>query len=1155
MADYDLGTAHGRVVIDYDDKGSKAAQKDLQTLQARAAGLMGPLKNLGNQVRSFGMDFEENSAKLSKNAQLLAGAGTVLASMSGLFKNVAGSAGLLSGGIGIFKALSVSVAGVPEGMKNFPNVIQNIVRLAASITLLKAGAGAITGLVSRLGLVGKLGGVFTGLTAGIGALLSHIPGIGLLGGIFGGLGARITGLIGSSAIIARLTAGMGALGMTGGSLIGLITSIAKTAFGVMSLMKAFTAFASIAKFAAIGIAAVGLASVLLSGAMSVLGSVVGGTTTFVRGLFDAVGQLTGIAAILPGVLATAGLVMLTLKVGMAGFGKALKTVGGDQDKFNKAIADFGPNAKSTLVAIRELALANKDLKTSVQDKIFDGLAASITALGTAALPTVKDGMGSVATSINGVIKQFLGFFAQSNRIVDVGLLFSSTARTVDNFKAAIQPLLSIFTDFAVVGARAFADLTGGAGKFTTGLAATVTEARNSGLIYGWIVNAVQGFKDLFAGIWNIKEAFSVLFSGIGSSGDEALARFRNFTAGLVILAGNTDGLVGKFKTFKQIIETIAIPWLDVLKTVFSTIMSSLEPLLPVLVNLVAVVGKDVNTAFTVIAPLLTAFATGLAAILGPLTPFIGVLAAAAVIVAGFAAAFAVFGPIVSLFLGLYGVISGGIGIFTALSGIIAGVTGSTGLLAVALGILTSPFLLIPLAIAAVVAALIFCYVKFDWFRNAVNAAVAAVWAFIQPILMMIAAFFITKWGEILAFIQSVMPQIQEAIGHIWVAIQAIIQVAMTIIMAIITIALSLILGFWNAWGSSIMTVITAIWTVIQTIISTALTVIMEVIRLVLAVINGDWDLALNALLAIVSAVWNLITTVIGAALNIIVAVIVGVLNSIQAVFSLIWNAILDIVTTVFAAISSAVSSALQYVQGVFSAALAWISGFIQGQVDMWRSAFASVMSAIAGLVSSGIEMVKSYINGLASIAGTISGFFSSAVSAVSGKIGEMVGLVGGLPGRILGALGNLGGLLYNAGSSIIDGLISGVRSGIESLMSVFSGITSMIPDFKGPAVVDAKLLTPNGKLIMDGLIRGIKSQTPELQKMLSGLTADIPGMSVGSIPSQSHASTARTYTDTSAPATMAAPTQPNIEITVHNPIEEKTSVTILKSLDRIAMVS
>jgi hypothetical protein len=50
----------------------------------------------------------------------------------------------------------------------------------------------------------------------------------------------------------------------------------------------------------------------------------------------------------------------------------------------------------------------------------------------------------------------------------------------------------------------------------------------------------------------------------------------------------------------------------------------------------------------------------------------------------------------------------------------------------------------------------------------------------------------------------------------------------------------------------------------------------------------------------------------------------------------------------------------------------------------------------------------------------------------------------------------------------------------------------MIPNWKGPADVDRKLLTPNGEMIIDSLMGGIKNRLPQLKMQLTGVTAGIP---------------------------------------------------------------
>jgi len=63
---------------------------------------------------------------------------------------------------------------------------------------------------------------------------------------------------------------------------------------------------------------------------------------------------------------------------------------------------------------------------------------------------------------------------------------------------------------------------------------------------------------------------------------------------------------------------------------------------------------------------------------------------------------------------------------------------------------------------------------------------------------------------------------------------------------------------------------------------------------------------------------------------------------------------------------------------------------------------------------------------------------------------------------------------------------------IGSLKRQLQSITSLLPDWKGPADRDRRLLFPSGRLIMQGLSSGIQAQVPDLQRQLRRLTAEIP---------------------------------------------------------------
>ncbi|WP_069743033.1 hypothetical protein [Streptomyces sp. EN23] len=100
-------------------------------------------------------------------------------------------------------------------------------------------------------------------------------------------------------------------------------------------------------------------------------------------------------------------------------------------------------------------------------------------------------------------------------------------------------------------------------------------------------------------------------------------------------------------------------------------------------------------------------------------------------------------------------------------------------------------------------------------------------------------------------------------------------------------------------------------------------------------------------------------------------------------------------------------------------------------------------------------------------------------------------LLSGLPGIARAAAAGLGSALVAAGASLISGLISGIQSRIGAVKAKLGELTSMIPDWKGPARKDARLLTPAGRSIIQGLIDGITATTPKVKSTLTSLTKTI----------------------------------------------------------------
>ena len=183
-----------------------------------------------------------------------------------------------------------------------------------------------------------------------------------------------------------------------------------------------------------------------------------------------------------------------------------------------------------------------------------------------------------------------------------------------------------------------------------------------------------------------------------------------------------------------------------------------------------------------------------------------------------------------------------------------------------------------------------------------------------------------------------------------------------------------------------------------------------------------------------------------------------------------------VVTTSWRKIKSAVSSVVDWFKSAPGRAFqqvraAFLRYTLVGLVmTHWRQILAFVSRAVSNLRSRVVEGVQRMRDG----------FVDRAT--------RLVEWVRGLPGRILAALGNVGSLLRNAGSSIIQSLIDGIESKIGEVRDKLTGLTSSLPDWKGPKSRDRVLLRDNGRLIMGGFVDSLTEAFPTVRRTLGALT-------------------------------------------------------------------
>jgi TP901 family phage tail tape measure protein len=119
---------------------------------------------------------------------------------------------------------------------------------------------------------------------------------------------------------------------------------------------------------------------------------------------------------------------------------------------------------------------------------------------------------------------------------------------------------------------------------------------------------------------------------------------------------------------------------------------------------------------------------------------------------------------------------------------------------------------------------------------------------------------------------------------------------------------------------------------------------------------------------------------------------------------------------------------------------------------------------------------------------------ANLAKAIGAKIGDVVSKLGELTAKMLKPFAGAANWLYNAGRSIITGLINGLKSMFGPLQAALKWVTDKIPNWKGPPSKDKALLRQAGRDIMQGLVDSIDQGALNVKTALGRVTTLVQDM-------------------------------------------------------------
>lgn len=402
-------------------------------------------------------------------------------------------------------------------------------------------------------------------------------------------------------------------------------------------------------------------------------------------------------------------------------------------KLNDAMANLSPNARAFVSEVLSMKGAWDEVKKSVQDKLFAGLAAEVKPLASVWLPLLKDGMGKVATGLNGIAQETIAYLKTAEAQRNVSHIFDTTAVSVGVLKGVVRDLLAAFLDIASVGVDFLPGIAQGAADAAARFREFISAAKESGQLKIWMASAMETANQLWELLKNLGSIIASVFSGINQSGGGALNTLTALTGQIAEFLKSAEGQQA-LHSLGAILRSIGSAYGKVFITFLQIAADLLVTLEPFIVAFADAVGVYLSVALQ-----------GLAIVLTPIVELLGFLGPA-------------LGPVVA---GLY-----------AANKAVEAAKIVWGLLNTVMK--ANPFILI----ASLIIALVYLIVT-NW--DTISAKLAAIW---QGIKDAAAAVWAIIYDNIIQPILKIRDKISEVIqgvsdwlGEKWRQIQATVALA------------------------------------------------------------------------------------------------------------------------------------------------------------------------------------------------------------------------------------------------------------------------------------------------------------------------------------------------------------------------------------------
>ncbi|KXB66184.1 phage tail tape measure protein, TP901 family [Parvimonas sp. KA00067] len=388
-----------------------------------------------------------------------------------------------------------------------------------------------------------------------------------------------------------------------------------------------------------------------------------------------------------------------------------------------------------------------------------------------------------------------------------------------------------------------------------------------------------------------------------------------------------------------------------------------------------------------------------------------------------------------------------------------------------------PFVAIAVAIAALVAGLIYAYKNCEKFRNIVDKAF-----------------------KVLA---KTFESFMKVVTKGWDVIKTAFQVAWnTVINPIITWIGQKIQGLkesFNSFKTNCVNIFKTTWNVIKTVWDTFWAVFESVFKVAWEVLKVAFETTFNFIKTIFTTVWNKIKT----AWDVFWAVFEPIFKTAWEVLKVNFEITFNVIKTIFTTIWNNIKIVFETILGVIKGIWDIFAGIFTGDWNrVWeeiKGIFSSIWNGIKNLFSNLLngmwDLAKNIFNGLVGSVKSIFGQVPGAISDIWNEAVEflesidLVGIGENIIQGLINGIGSMGGALVSAARNIANSFIGSIKSffGINSPSRVMAGFGVNIGEGLVNGVDEMQdKVNESGKQISNAFTKGYEERQKNFKNKITG---------------------------------------------------------------------